>query len=149
MLAKDGVVLFELEAVRRTLRDREGERDKLAEAIGQVAGSLQKHEEEFQGLKDMLSEKESEASARAAELEAQRAKALVLWRTGAADDARALLEQLTAHKRPRNDLFWFLGAICAEQGDTKAAKAALTRFLDKAGKKAAYRGEAEALLAKQ
>ncbi len=79
---------------------------------------------------------------------AARARAIVLHRLGALDEARALLDALCAHKKPRNDLFWWLGRVAADQGDVEAAAAALRRFLDKAGRKAAFRPEAEALLAR-
>jgi len=66
----------ELEAVRRTMRDREAEREKLTGAIEKVSSSLEKHEQEFGGLRDMLAEKEAEAQKQVAEVEAERSKAL-------------------------------------------------------------------------
>ncbi len=66
----------ELESTRRTIKEREVERDKLQAAIAQVSGSLGQHEDEFGGLKDLLTEKSGEADARIAELEAQRKQAL-------------------------------------------------------------------------
>lgn len=77
---------------------------------------------------------------------AARARAIVLYRIGALDEAREALDALCAHKKPRNDLFWWLARVAADQGDTAVAKDSLERFLDKAGKKAAFRKEAEALL---
>jgi uncharacterized protein len=66
----------ELDAVRRTIKEREAERDKLNAAIAQVQGSLSQHEGEFAGLKEMLTQKDSEAQTRIAELEARRTEAL-------------------------------------------------------------------------
>jgi predicted nucleic acid-binding Zn-ribbon protein len=66
----------ELEAARRTVKDRETEREKLVAAIGSVQNSLSQHETEFAGLKEMLQQKDAEAQARIAELSAKRATAL-------------------------------------------------------------------------
>ncbi|HEY6880080.1 MAG TPA: C4-type zinc ribbon domain-containing protein [Polyangiales bacterium] len=66
----------ELDANRRSIKDREGERDRLTAAIAQVSASLQQHESEFAGLKEMLAQKSAEAEARIAELEAKRKVAL-------------------------------------------------------------------------
>ena len=66
----------ELESSRRTIKERELERDKLHAAIAQVSGSLSQHETEFGGLKEMLAEKSAEADARIAVLEGQRKQAL-------------------------------------------------------------------------
>lgn len=66
----------ELEAARRTVKEREVEREKLVAAIGSVQGSLTQHETEFAGLKDMLQQKDAEAQTRIAELEAKRNTAL-------------------------------------------------------------------------
>lgn len=65
----------ELEAVRRTIKDREAERDRLIAAIGTVQNSLAQHETEFAGLRELLAQKDTEAQQRIAELEAERAKA--------------------------------------------------------------------------
>ena len=66
----------ELEAVRRSMRDREAEQEKLSAAIDKVRESLTQHETEFGGLRDMLTEKDSEAQAQITELEAEKATAL-------------------------------------------------------------------------
>lgn len=66
----------EVDAARRTIKDRELEREKLTAAIAQVSTSLAQHESEFLGLKEMLAQKTAEADARIAELEAQRKAAL-------------------------------------------------------------------------
>jgi predicted nucleic acid-binding Zn-ribbon protein len=66
----------ELETVRRSLKDREAERDKLTEAMTKVQASLTQHQTEFAGLREMLSAKEVEAQARMAELQKQRDVAL-------------------------------------------------------------------------
>lgn len=66
----------ELDTNRRSIKDREAERDKLTAAIAQVSSSLAQHESEFSGLKEMLATKSAEAEARIAELEAKRKEAL-------------------------------------------------------------------------
>lgn len=66
----------ELEAGRRTVKDRETERDKLTAAIETVQKSLVQHETEFLGLKDVLTQKDAEAQTRLAELNVQRDQAL-------------------------------------------------------------------------
>jgi len=78
---------------------------------------------------------------------AQRAAALLRWRAGKVAGARELLEQLTAHKRPRNDLFWWLARIQVDDGDAAGARRSLDRYLGKASKKDPYLAEAQALLA--
>jgi predicted nucleic acid-binding Zn-ribbon protein len=62
----------ELEAIRRGAKDRETERERLQQAITQVKGSLGQHEAEFAGLRDLLTEKDAEAQARIAVLDAKR-----------------------------------------------------------------------------
>jgi predicted nucleic acid-binding Zn-ribbon protein len=75
--AREGeAVEREIEASRRSIKEREVERDKLTAAIAQVSTSLGQHESEFLGLKEMLSVKSAEADARIAELEARRKEAL-------------------------------------------------------------------------
>jgi predicted nucleic acid-binding Zn-ribbon protein len=66
----------ELDAVRRSLKDREAERDKLNTAIEQVQKSLGQHETEFSGLRDVLAVKDADAQARTAVIEAKRREAL-------------------------------------------------------------------------
>jgi uncharacterized protein len=66
----------ELEVVRRTVKEREAERDKLIAAIAAVQGSLSQHEAEFAGLKEMLTQKDAEAQLRIVELQARRSVAL-------------------------------------------------------------------------
>lgn len=67
----------ELEALRRSLKDRESERDKLTAAIDQVQKSLAQHESEFGQLRELLAQKDAEAQARIAELQKQRSETLV------------------------------------------------------------------------
>lgn len=76
----------ELEVTRRTIKEREAERDKLTAAIAQVRTSLAQHETEFAGLKELLAQKQTEAEARISELEAERTVAL----TGRGDLAAAV-----------------------------------------------------------
>lgn len=75
--AREGeAVEREIETSRRSIKDRELERDKLNAAIAQVSSSLGQHEAEFLGLKEMLAQKSAEADARIAELEQRRKEAL-------------------------------------------------------------------------
>jgi uncharacterized protein len=67
----------ELESGRRTVKDRELERDKLGAAIEQVQKSLAQHETEFLGLREVLAQKDAEAQVRIAELNAGREQALL------------------------------------------------------------------------
>lgn len=66
----------ELEAIRRSLRDREAERDTLKTAIEKRRGSLGKHEKEYAELKAFADKEQEKADTRLAELNAERAAAL-------------------------------------------------------------------------
>lgn len=66
----------ELETARRTVKEREAEREKLTAAIATVQGSLTQHETEFAGLKELLAQKDAEAQAKIAVLQEKRAAAL-------------------------------------------------------------------------
>ncbi len=66
----------ELESGRRTVKDRELERDKLGAAIDQVQKSLAQHETEFLGLREVLAQKDAEGQVRIAELNVKRDQAL-------------------------------------------------------------------------
>jgi predicted nucleic acid-binding Zn-ribbon protein len=66
----------EVDAVRRTMREREEEAGKLHDAIAKVEASLSQHETEFEGFRTLFSAEETAAKARLAELEVERAKAL-------------------------------------------------------------------------
>lgn len=66
----------ELEIVRRTVKEREAEREKLVAAIGTVQTSLSQHETEFAGLKELLAQKDAEAQQRIAVLQTKRGEAL-------------------------------------------------------------------------
>jgi len=66
----------ELETARRTIKEREAEREKLVTAIATVQGSLTQHETEFAGLKELLAQKDAEAQEKMAELQAKRGAAL-------------------------------------------------------------------------
>lgn len=74
---------------------------------------------------------------------AQRARALALWRAGAWATAREILESLIAEKKPKADTYWYLARIRAAEGDKGGALQAIEEFLDKAGKRARWRKEAE------
>jgi predicted nucleic acid-binding Zn-ribbon protein len=67
----------ELDSVRRSLKDREAERDKLNVAIEQVQKSLTQHESEFAELREVFATKDADAQARIAVLEEKRKAALV------------------------------------------------------------------------
>ena len=60
----------ELETIRRLMKDREGERDTLREAIGKRRVSVEKHEREFAELEKYAAEERAKADARLAELNA-------------------------------------------------------------------------------
>ena len=66
----------ELETIRRLMKDREGERDTLREAIGKRRVSVEKHEREFAELEKYAAEERAKADARLAELNATREKVL-------------------------------------------------------------------------
>lgn len=80
-------------------------------------------------------------------VQAQRARALALWRAGDLAGAAALLTEQVEQKKPKADLFWFLARVRADQGDRAGAVAALDAFLERAGKRARFRKEAETLRA--
>jgi len=109
------------------------------------------------GLERVVTEATSKAApalrphaARLAEDEsatAPRIRGMLLWRIGDLDEALALLEELTKAKKPRADLFYWLGRVQADRGEAKAAGKALDTYLAEAPKKGGYRAEAEALKA--
>jgi uncharacterized protein len=66
----------ELETARRTVKDREAEREKLTAAMATVQGSLTQHETEFAGLKELLTQKDAEAQEKMAGLQERRSQAL-------------------------------------------------------------------------
>lgn len=66
----------ELETIRRSMKDRESERDTLREAIGKRRTSVEKHEREFTELERYADQEEAKASARLAEVTAARAQIL-------------------------------------------------------------------------
>ncbi len=63
----------ELEVVRRTLKDRETERDRLREAIEHRKGAISKHDKDFEELRKYASEQEQKARTQMETLEAERA----------------------------------------------------------------------------
>jgi len=67
----------ELEAVRRNIKEREGEKEKLLTAINAERETIGSHVEEFEKLKAVLAGEEEKARARIAELEADRSKVVV------------------------------------------------------------------------
>ncbi len=76
----------------------------------------------------------------------QRAQAILRWRGGDLAGAIELLESLTLRSKPRADLYWWLGRARLDDGQTEAGLASLQTFLERAGKRARYRAEAQALV---
>jgi len=66
----------EMEVIRRMLKDRETEREKLKEAIDKRSTVLEQHKKEFEQLVAIVSEEEQTTNERLAELESQRAEVL-------------------------------------------------------------------------
>jgi len=66
----------EIEVIRRTIREREQENDKLNNAIEQVTNSVQEHEKELEEVRVICREEEDRGQKRMAELEEQREKVL-------------------------------------------------------------------------
>ena len=66
----------ELETIRRLMKEREGERDTLREAIAKRRASVEKHEREFAELEKYAAEESAKANARLSELNATREKVL-------------------------------------------------------------------------
>ncbi|MGD8858968.1 MAG: C4-type zinc ribbon domain-containing protein [Myxococcales bacterium] len=66
----------ELEVIRRSMKEREEERDKLKAAIEKRRGSLDKHEQEFAELQKFVDDEKQKAEARLSELRATRESVL-------------------------------------------------------------------------
>jgi predicted nucleic acid-binding Zn-ribbon protein len=66
----------ELETIRRLMKEREGERDTLREAINKRRASVEKHEREFSELEKYAAEERTKADVRLSELNATRDKVL-------------------------------------------------------------------------
>jgi len=75
----------ELEAVRRTLKERETERDRLRDAIEHRRGAIAKHDKDFEELRTYASEQEEKSRIRLAELQAER-RSIVAGREATAVD---------------------------------------------------------------
>jgi predicted nucleic acid-binding Zn-ribbon protein len=82
----------EIEAIRKTIQDREEEAIKLMEAIDQYRAAIDKHATEFAELEAQLAERETEGAARISEI-----KALV----SQSDDRRAALVERVPDKTYR------------------------------------------------
>lgn len=78
---------------------------------------------------------------------ATRAKAMAHLLGGDIEAADEALTSLTNAKKPRMDLYFWLGRLRAEQGRTAEAKAAYEAYLGRAKKKAPFREAAEAAVA--
>lgn len=66
----------ELETIRRSMKEREAERDTLREVIGKRRASLEKHEREFGELESFATQEQQRSDARLAELNQVREKIL-------------------------------------------------------------------------
>ena len=78
---------------------------------------------------------------------AVRARALALWRGGALREAEQVLEAAIAgEKRVKPEIQWLIANVKLSLGDRDTAREALRSCLKAAPKKAAWKGEAEALL---
>ncbi|MDD9936974.1 MAG: hypothetical protein OXT09_25410 [Myxococcales bacterium] len=66
----------ELEVIRRSMREREEEREKLKAAIDKRRSSVEKHEQEFADLENFTSEEKANAEARLGELNQERSSIL-------------------------------------------------------------------------
>jgi predicted nucleic acid-binding Zn-ribbon protein len=66
----------ELDTIRRTMKDREGERDQLREAIEKRRAALDKHTTEYEELRKLATEEKERAEARTAELNKAREEVL-------------------------------------------------------------------------
>jgi predicted nucleic acid-binding Zn-ribbon protein len=66
----------ELDVIRRSMKDREEERENLRAAIEKRRGSIQKHEKELAELQGFAGEETKKAEARVAELQALREKVM-------------------------------------------------------------------------
>lgn len=86
----------ELETIRRLMRDREGERETLKQAIEKRKGSLERHAKEFADLQAFASDEKAKANARVAELTALREQILV--------GRQALVQKLPADVLRRYEL---------------------------------------------
>lgn len=67
----------EVETIRRMIRDREAEREKLGSAINDVKKRVEDHEREFGELRNLFSAQEEKGRNRIAELQEQRSKVVV------------------------------------------------------------------------
>ena len=73
-----------------------------------------------------------------------RGRAVAQFLAGDLSAADETLTSLTNAKKPRADLFFWLGRLRAEQGDAAAAAQAYSSYLEKTKKKAPFRAAAEA-----
>ena len=78
---------------------------------------------------------------------APRARALALWKGGDAAAASEAFDRLLGVKKPKADLYWWRANMALGEGALDDARSYVDDYLAKAPKKAAYRGEAEALKA--
>ncbi|MCO4743640.1 MAG: hypothetical protein KC912_02550 [Proteobacteria bacterium] len=76
-----------------------------------------------------------------------RARLIALWGGRKLDEAKQVIDDLTAKKKPRNDLWFWKARIYAELDDPRTVRSSVETFLAKAKKNAPYRAQAEQLLA--
>jgi len=78
---------------------------------------------------------------------AARIRGILAFQAGNLEQAAALLDELASGKKPRADVYFWLARVRVDQDRKKEAAKLLDDFLEKAGKKARWRSEAEALRA--
>lgn len=83
----------ELEVARRSIKEREAERERLAGAIEAQRKTLAEHAGEFEKLRAMLAEDEAAAATKLAELKARRAEVTV-----GRDEIAALIDRTTLRR---------------------------------------------------
>ena len=81
----------EVEAVRRTIKDREDERERLMTALAKVGASIEDHERELEELRQIFEKEEAAAKVRMEELQGERNKVVVGREAITAKVGKALL----------------------------------------------------------
>lgn len=94
----------ELEVVRRMLKDRETERDRLRSAIEHRRGAVAKHDKEFEELRKFAAEQEQKGRERMDVLEAERAAVLTGRETTAVDISGDVLRRYDMIRKKRAGL---------------------------------------------
>lgn len=94
----------ELDVVRRTLKERESERDRLRSAIEHRRGAIAKHDKEFEELRKFAGEQEEKARERIAVLEAERNSVLTGRELTAVDISGEVLRRYDMIRKKRAGL---------------------------------------------